>query len=241
MKPKREELCNYFKFHPNQPESSHFVSNNVYSVRDDDSGAHKERLSESFCENKQALFCNICIAFASKQESNMFLRGFSDWKHIHQRLREHSQKHQECVHAYLRHVSNRTVSDMISTTQLTQTKQQIVKRREVLDRIVSIVRLIGKRGMSYRGKSNCESVASLRDDTVDHGTFLEIALLLAKYDDVLKENLESIINTSNKTRAARNTFLSKTTINAIIIHAFSDRMKNKISAGSTGWILFYKN
>ena len=85
----------------------------------------------------------------------------------------------------------------------------------IVDRVVSIVKVIGKRGMPYRGKAGCEAVNVLANDRVDHGTFLEIVILVAKYDEILKAHLKEIIDKGmlndkqdKRNRANRNTFIS---------------------------------
>ena len=69
-----------------------------------------------------------------------------------------------------------------------------MRRRQILDRVVSIVKMIGKRETSYRGTRSSEVVSTLCDEKVDHGTFLEIVLFFAKYDNILKCHLEKVIN-----------------------------------------------
>ena len=90
--------------------------------------------------------------------------------------------------------------------------------------------------MSCRGTGSSEAVSTLCDEKVDHETFLEIVLLLAKYDYILKCHLENVIkkclqNKPHKrkhNRANRNTFISKTTANSIIA-IISKLMKEEIS------------
>jgi len=55
-----------------------------------------------------------------------------------------------------------------------------------------VIKLIGKRGLSYRGKTN-EAAYSLDDSSLDHGNFLEITLLISKYDSLLKSHLDKVI------------------------------------------------
>ena len=104
-----------------------------------------------------------------------------------------------------------------------------MQRRKILDRVVSIVKMIGKRGASYRGTGSSEAVSTLCDEKVDHGTFLEtVLLLLAKYDNILKCHLENVIkkclqNKSDKHKhnpANINTFISKTTVNSTYVTDF---------------------
>ena len=85
--------------------------------------------------------------------------------------------------------------------------------------------MIEKRGTRYRATESSEAVSTLCDEKVDHGTFLETVILLAEYDNILKCHLENVIkkclqNNSDKHKhncANRNTFISKTTVNSIIV------------------------
>lgn len=95
-----------------------------------------------------------------------------------------------------------------------------------MDRIIDIIKFIGKRGLSFRGKK-FEASYLLEDPKLDKGNFLELILLLSKYDIVLKEHLtlvisasktthEKFVNNSYKTMQGRGsliTFISKSTIN----------------------------
>ena len=229
VKPKQSELSEYFKFHPHQPETTKFNCKNVY-FRSDDTGDRLQRLWLSYSEENEALFCNLCIAYdtSSKQSSSKFKTGFDDWRHVHQRIDEHeiSQKHQHCAEAFLRFSTGKEISTLVAVGSDTSlhNKHVMRKRRLVLDRIVSIIKMIGKRGMSYRGTGGAEKVSSLCDEEVDHGTFLETVLLLTKYDNVMQDHMKNIVKKSlqNKSdkykhnRANRNTFISKTTVNSII-------------------------
>ena len=121
VKPKRDKLTEYFEFHPHQPEMTKFNSTNVY-FRPHDSGGRLHRLWFSYCEEKEALFCNLCIAYGATTSSNQnpsnFLTGFNSWKHIYQRIDEHesSQKHRGCVEAHIQFSSDKTVVDLLTVS-----------------------------------------------------------------------------------------------------------------------------
>jgi len=55
--------------------------------------------------------------------------------------------------------------------------QTSLHREQVLECIIYVMKLIGKRGLSYRGKQG-EAVHTLDEDTIDHGNFLEMIVLL---------------------------------------------------------------
>ena len=82
--------------------------------------------------------------------------------------------------------------------------------------------MIGKRGMSYQETGSSEEVHTLINEKIDHRTFLETVLLLAKYDNVLKCHLDNITKksmqkeTGKHNRANRNAFISKTTVTPLL-------------------------
>ncbi|KAL4091299.1 hypothetical protein QTP88_026006 [Uroleucon formosanum] len=67
-------------------------------------------------------------------------------------------------------------------------EHEIIKSHNL---VIDVIKLIGKRGLSYRGHRN-EGADSLNDSTLDHGNFLDILLLLKKYDVVLSEHIDLI-------------------------------------------------
>lgn len=64
-------------------------------------------------------------------------------------------------------------------------KKEIENNRNILFRLIEIIKLIGKRGLSYRGQK-CEAAYTLNDSNLDHGNFLEMVLLVSKFDPKLK-------------------------------------------------------
>ena len=105
--------------------------------------------------------------------------------------------HRACAEAYFLNCSKSDINSLLRGRQLTAHREQIKKRRQVLDRVVEVVRVIGKRGLSYRHEDN-EAAYTLEDSSLDHGNFLEMILLLGKYDVALKEHLSDIIHKSKK-------------------------------------------
>ena len=125
--------------------------------------------------------------------------------------------------------------DLLTVSQISLQNKQVMQRRQILDRVVSIVKIIGKRGTSYRGTGSLEAVSTLCDEQVDLGTFLE-TVLLEKYDNILKCHLENVIKKClqkkpdklKHNRANRNTFMFKTTVNSVIA-IISKLMEEEIS------------
>ena len=119
-----------------------------------------------------------------------------------------------------------------------------MQRRQILDRVVSIVKMIGKRGASYRGTRSLKAVSNLCDEKVDHETFLETLLLFVNNDNILKCHLENVIkkylqNKPDKhkhNRANRDASISKTIVNSIIAIT-SKLMKEDFKLGQRSSLL----
>lgn len=69
--------------------------------------------------------------------------------------------------------------------------KKVTKNRNILQRVIDVVKLIGKRSLRYRGHRN-EGTDSLNDSTLNHSNFLDISLLLKKCDVVLSEHIDLI-------------------------------------------------
>lgn len=66
-----------------------------------------------------------------------------------------------------------------------------------MKRIVDVIKVIDKCGLSYRG-DKAEAAYSLENIAFNHGNFLELILLLRKYDVCLQQHLNSWIGNSKK-------------------------------------------
>ena len=66
------------------------------------------------------------------------------------------------------------------------------EKRNVLHRIIDVIKLIGKLGLVYREKEN-EAVYTLNDLTAKLGDFLELILFLSKYDITTDKHIKECI------------------------------------------------
>lgn len=132
-------------------------------------------------------------------------------------------------------------------TKKHKVKEEVKKNGKILERVIEIVKLIGKWGLNYRA-TQYKSSYSLQDLTLNHGNFLEILLHLKKYDVTLNEHVDKITksaqekaarhkSTKVKGRGSSLTFISKTTVN-LIIDAISVFMKKSISSQIQGAKMF---
>ncbi|CAI6358229.1 unnamed protein product [Macrosiphum euphorbiae] len=62
--------------------------------------------------------------------------------------------------------------------------------KAVLERIIETIKVIGKRGLSFRGAKDAEAAYTLNDDSLDNGNFLEMFILISKFDTLLKEHID---------------------------------------------------
>lgn len=186
-----------------------------------------------FYNNKnKKKFCSICLAFSSIDDKNIFLSDMFDFKHIYSRTNEHdkSKIHLNFTEAFLLYQKNRNIQSLLFKDQLSKKAEEISKRIAVFERIIDLVGLIGRRDLSYIGKY--EGINHLSDNTLNHGNFLDILMLLEKYDATLSSHIQAIIKKFEKSTSSGKsqnlTLISKTTVNYIFL-AFSKLLKDYIS------------
>lgn len=59
-----------------------------------------------------------------------------------------------------------------------QKNPKFIEKKAVLERIIETMKVIGKRGLSFRGAKDAEAAYTLNDDSLDHGNFLEMLILI---------------------------------------------------------------
>jgi hypothetical protein len=97
------------------------------------------------------------------------------WTHVYQRIDEHenSKNHTIYTDIYLHRANNKGINYLLFSEQKHKLKEEVKNNRKILERVIVVVKLIGKRGLSYR-VAQYKSSYSLNDPTLDHGNFLEI-------------------------------------------------------------------
>lgn len=233
MKPKYHTLEYFFKIHPIQPHDDStlpFVSRKAFY--------RKNQTIRTWCTydtTNVKMFCSVCLAFSI--DKNPFTCGMYDRKHIYQRIFEHENNkvHNQCCEAYFIHSQKRDVGYLLQENQKRQQREEVKKNRQVLERIIDVCKVMGKRGLSFRGKRN-EAAYFLKDPTMDHGTFLEMILLKSKYDAVLNEHLNNVINKSEKMHLQGSkgrgnfvTLLSHYSINNVISSLIKQTISDQIN------------
>ena len=189
--PKPNDLTLFFKFHPQQKTNNPIV-NKLFFYKNG-----RNRKWVTYNEDKHTLHCSLCMAFGKATDINVYITGMSDWRHSYTRVQQHESStiHRNCADAYIMRSSKSDLKSLLNINQVSAHREQVRKRRQVLERIVDVVKVIGKRGLSFRGVG-FEAAYTLNDSHLDHGNFLELIILLGKYDVCLKEHLTYCINES---------------------------------------------
>lgn len=231
QKPFTTKLEQFFEFHPQQPEFvPQFKSSKAFYGKN-----NIQRRWLSYDTTSESLYCSVCLAFSS--DKNVFVEGLNVWSHVYQRIHEHeiSKCHTLCSESFFNYSNKKTIDYRLFTDQLHKKKSEVTKNLNIVERVIDIIKLIGKRGLSFRGHLN-ECSRSLKDPAIDHGNFLDILLLLKKYDVVLNDHIENITENAiknhergkGKGRGSSLTFISKTTVD-MIIDSINVLMKKSIA------------
>jgi hypothetical protein len=136
------------------------------------------------------VFCFCCKLFNSSNcKSSMGHDGLRDWKHIHEKLKEHetSDDHITNMKAWnelrVRMAKDETINKEI--------QQQIIKEKErtrqILLRVVAIVKFLSKRSLAFRGTNE-----TLYND--QNGNFYACVEMVAEFDLVMQDHIRRIQN-----------------------------------------------
>lgn len=82
-------------------------------------------------------------------------------------MKEAKNPQREC-----RGLSQGNIGSLLTEKQISAHRDQVRNKRQVMERVINVIKVIGKRGLSYRGDEH-ERAYSLEDLTLDHGHFLE--------------------------------------------------------------------
>ena len=78
-------------------------------------------------------------------------------------------------------------------------KRNVIRNREIVERIIDVIFLLGKQGSSIRGHNEKLSLEA----AVNNGNFLETLKLLAKYDSKIHEHLLKVESEQSKCRGEK--------------------------------------
>ncbi|KAK2425520.1 zinc finger MYM-type protein [Trifolium repens] len=164
------------------------------------------------------VFCFCCKIFRrGLGKGQLANKGFSTWKHVGERLREHETG--------MEHVNNmRTWYELRNRMQNFKTIDKTTLRlidkekehwKKVLKRILSIVKFLAKHNLAFRGSNN-------RLYQNSNGNFLGLIEMLAEFDPIIQEHVRRI--TDNNVHVH---FLGHTIQNELIL-LLASTIKNEI-------------
>jgi len=182
----------------------------------------------------QHFYCCICMAFSTDQ-SSAWVKGVNCRnKNLYEKISKHenSKIHDISVQSYIQASSKTGIQDLLNTERRTN----VARNREVVKRIIDVILFLAKQSLAFRGKRNesalnfnMEHLKDLDNGTginMNRGNFIELVRLLSKYDPVLQNHLVSAEQKSQKQklennfktgRGSRITFLSKNTVNKLLL------------------------
>ena len=190
----------------------------------DDQRIQRRWLTYDSVEKK--LYCRICGCFSANRSGDLVCGlGGDNFRRASITVKRHesSQHHRDASDVYFRHLQGKDIVSL--TPQWMQvakrsSREKVEQNRQVLNRVIDIIKLIASQGLAYRGGGCSESARYLRDASKRHGNFLELVLLLCKYDPTLNAHVDNCVEQSKKQGKGRGsfvTFISKTTVNNILV------------------------
>ncbi|XP_042391681.1 zinc finger MYM-type protein 1-like [Zingiber officinale] len=134
------------------------------------------------------IFCFCCKLFKTEQMmsrmGNLGNDGYKDWRNMHRSLKQHeaSRDHMDCMIAWVelekRLKKNQTI-DYSMQLQINKERQHL---RQVLTRIIPIVKTLAKNTLAFRGDDEKLYVEN-------NGLFLQMIEMVAEFDPVMEEHV----------------------------------------------------
>ena len=229
--------------HPIQPDPVHlklpFDSKKIY-YRTQPEGEKIQRKWLSYSCQTNRIYCSFCMCYEKFSSKSPFASfGYDvNVKYVYEKVAKHeeSKGHVNSVKSYIAALSQKDVRSLIDKEGISRRQAEVQQNRMVIHRIIDIILFLAKQNIAFRGHRN-KGAASLEDSGANHGNFLEMVVLLSKYDKVLKRHVDKVVKKSKqqkmlpgskrKGRGALVTFLSKKSI-AKLLKICSDSIRRCI-------------
>ncbi|XP_061993554.1 uncharacterized protein LOC133711445 [Rosa rugosa] len=183
--PQRDHDYNF----PKDSRGRHFSSEHFFRYLPN--GEKQDRNWLVYSESLDRIFCFCCKLFKKDEQKinlgNIASVGYNDWKNLGRRLKGHetSNVHAYCMSRWIelkkRLQKNQTI-DKSWQEQITKEKEHW---RQVLLRIIAVVKRLAKNNLAFRGDSEKLYVEN-------NGIFLQMIEMLAEFDLTMQEHVRRI-------------------------------------------------
>ncbi|KAI3744343.1 hypothetical protein L1987_57422 [Smallanthus sonchifolius] len=136
------------------------------------------------------LFCFCCKLFRhGYSKSGLDSEGYADWKHVSDRLKEHevSFDHLKNVNQWFEMRQRLDCNETIDKLAYEQYKKETDYWKQVIFRIIALVKFLAKHGLAFRGSNEKLYQKS-------NGNFLGLIEMLEEFDPIMKEHVRHIMN-----------------------------------------------
>lgn len=193
------EKCQNFDFDFKKKlnfEKRHFSAS--FAKRVLHNGTVVEREWLIFSPQLEAVLCFVCKLFGTHSQNIESFRtdGFNDWKHYKRAFESHEQSRHH-IQNYLAYRNRAKEADSINTQIFQQEQTELKYWREILYRIVSVIKFLASRGLAFRGTNETFGSSS-------NGNFLGILEVLSEHDALLAAHIEKY---GNKGRGIKKYFI----------------------------------
>lgn len=135
-----------------------------------------------YSPSDKAIYCFVCRLFGNHNQNDAFsVKGFNDWKNTSRAITSHelSKNHLENDIDYKQRMKRQTSIDESFENSY---QNEVSYWRNVLFRIVKVIKFLGSRGLAFRGDDQ-------KLGSKHNGNYLGIIELISEFDPFLKEHL----------------------------------------------------
>lgn len=201
---------------PKDESSRHFCSS-LY-IQKLTNGEKHERKWLIYSQNLDKVFCFCCKLFKTlPSASNLANEGSRDWRNISKKLKSHELSNEHIVNMSswidleMRLLKNKTIDKHV--------QEQINRDREhwrnVLFRIIAVVKTLGKNNLAFRGTN--EKIYQ-----ENNGNFLSLIEMIAEFDPIMQEHIRRV-----KDNEIHNHYLGHNIQNELI-NVLANELKKKL-------------
>ncbi|XP_022019553.1 uncharacterized protein LOC110919590 [Helianthus annuus] len=150
----------------------------------------REREWLVYSKELDKLFCFCCTLFKQGHpKGGLDNEGYADWRHASQSLKAHevSFEHLKNMHQWFEMCQRLECNETIDKEAYEQFKKERDYWKEVIFRIIALVKFLAKHGLAFR-----EKYEKLYQKS--NGNFLGLIEMLEEFDPIMKEHVQRIMS-----------------------------------------------